>query len=188
VRSRAILNAILTPLRTPPRRIAAGRLWAGAPRQEALRTQTLFLSIKRGGAAGAPATTDPSRQPSRPQLCLGVKYDAKLTPTGAALPLRKEWTSYAFRLRLLAWLAPPARPARSARRWRWHRRGGGCGTGLRGATAGEGGDAEVLSKAPCRIAGSLTRLRDKQNVPRPVEDRMRYCRFAGAKRSGGYQR
>src|SRR6266446_10048362 len=34
--------------------------------------------------------------------------------------------------------------------------GGGCDTGLRpGATAGEGGDAEVLSTVPCWIAWSL---------------------------------
>ena len=34
--------------------------------------------------------------------------------------------------------------------------GGDCGTGLRtGAAAGEGGDAEVLSTAPCWIAWSL---------------------------------
>jgi hypothetical protein len=34
---------------------------------------------------------------------------------------------------------------------------------------------------------ALTRLRDKENVPRPVEDRMRHCRFVGAKHSGGNQ-
>ena len=45
-------------------------------------------------------------------------------------------------------------------------------------------DADVLVKREA----ALTRLRDKENVPRPVEDRMRHCRFVGTKRSGGNQR
>ena len=45
-------------------------------------------------------------------------------------------------------------------------------------------DADVLAKR----GAALTRLRQKENVPRPVEDRMRHCRFVGAKHSGGNQR
>jgi hypothetical protein len=45
-------------------------------------------------------------------------------------------------------------------------------------------DADILAKR----RAALTRFRDKQHVPRTVEDRMRHCRFVGAKHSGDNQR